>query len=130
MGEMVRDQAKTVAFDENSYMPLPSNLRIGDSVVHGQGLFAKEDIPQGTDLGLSHVFVMHDWDGKVWGTKYWQRTPLGGFVNHSETPNVIAEVEGPRTHFFTKETIKAGEELLLRYEQEAIDKLEAEDKAK
>ena len=130
MGEMVTEEAKTVTFDENSYIPLLPSLRVGDSDVHGQGLFAKEDIPQGTDLGLSHVFVMHDWDGKVWGTKYWQRTPLGGFVNHSETPNVIADVEGTRTHFFTKETIKAGEELLLRYEQEAIDKLEAEDKAK
>jgi len=130
MGEMVTDEAKKVTFDENSYLPLLSSLRIGDSDVHGQGLFAKEDIPKGTDLGLSHVFVMHDWDGKVWGTKYWQRTPLGGFVNHSETPNVIAEVEGPRTHFFTKETIKAGEELLLRYEQEAINALADEDKAK
>ena len=130
MGEMVKDEAKEMTFDENSYMPLLSSLRIGDSDVHGQGLFAKEDIPQGTDLGLSHVFVMHDWDGKVWGTKYWQRTPLGGFVNHSETPNVIADIEGPRTHFFTKETIKAGEELLITYEQETIDKLDAQDEAR
>jgi|TARA_B100001105_G_C22228574_1_gene372954 SET domain-containing protein len=120
MGEMVREEAKTVRFDENSYMPLPSSLRIGDSDVHGQGLFAKEDIPQGTDLGLSHVFVMHDWDGEVWGTKYWQRTPLGGFINHSETPNVLADIEGPRTNFFTKETIKSGEELFITYEHEKV----------
>ena len=120
MGEMVTEEAKTVTFDENSYMPLPSSLRIGDSDVHGQGLFAKEDIPKGTDLGLSHVFVMHDWDGKVWGTKYWQRTPLGGFINHSETPNTIADIEGPAAHFFTIIDIKAGEELFSKYEQEKV----------
>ena len=62
MGEMVTEEAKTVTFDENSYIPLLPSLRVGDSDVHGQGLFAKEDIPQGTDLGLSHVFVMHDLD--------------------------------------------------------------------
>lgn len=120
MGEMVTDEAKTVTFDENSYLPLPSSLRIGDSDVHGQGLFAKEDIPKGTDLGLSHVFVMHDWDGTVWGTKYWQRTPLGGFINHSESPNVIADIEGPRANFFTIIDIKAGEELFSKYEQEKV----------
>ena len=109
MGEMVSDNAKTVAVSM-SYMPLPSSLRIGDSDVHGQGLFAKEDIPQGTDLGLSHIFVMHDWDGTIWGTKYWERTPLGGFINHSVTPNIHVDVEGPRAHFFTTTDIKAGEE--------------------
>ena len=121
--EMVSDNAKTVEFDENSYMPLPSSLRIGDSDVHGQGLFAKEDIPQGTDLGLSHIFVMHDWDGTIWGTKYWERTPLGGFINHSETPNIHVDVEGPRAHFFTTQDIKAGEELFRQYEEAAIGAL-------
>jgi len=118
MGEMVADAAKLVEFDEDSYMPLPSSLRIGDSDVHGQGLFAKEDITQGTDLGLSHVFVMHDWDGEKWGDKYWERTPLGGFINHSETPNIYAEIEGPKVYFFTTEDIKAGEELFIKYEKE------------
>tara|TARA_B110001454_G_scaffold95539_1_gene90656 strand:+ start:109 stop:486 length:378 start_codon:yes stop_codon:yes gene_type:complete len=125
MEDMVSTEVAKVTFDENSYMPLPSSLRIGESNIHGQGLFSKEDIPQGTDLGLSHVFVMHDWDGKVWGTKYWQRTPLGGFINHSESPNIIAEVEGPNINFFTKKKIKTGEELLIRYEHEKITGLTA-----
>ena len=120
MGDMENNEAGKVTFDENSYMPLPSSLRIEDSDVHGQGLFAKEDIPKGTDLGVSHVFVMRDWDGEVWGTKYWQRTPLGGFINHSETPNTIAEIEGPLSYFFTIKDIKAGEELFTKYEQEKV----------
>ena len=119
MGEMVSDNAKTVAVSM-SYMPLPASLRIGDSDVHGQGLFAKEDIPQGTDLGLSHVFVMHDWDGIIWGTKYWQRTPLGGFINHSDEPNCVKSQVRVKPHYdkwtiTVIEDIEEGEELTLKY---------------
>ena len=62
------------------YTPLPTYLEIRPSPIHGHGLFAKEKISKGTKLGISHVY--HDWfqDG-------WIRTPLGGFYNHSETPN-------------------------------------------
>jgi len=62
------------------YSPLPEQLEIRKSSIHGHGLFAIEFIPKGTVLGISHV--AHDLfpDG-------WIRTPLGGFYNHSETPN-------------------------------------------
>ena len=62
------------------YDPLPKQLGLKKSFIHGYGLFAKEFIPKGTVLGISHV--AHDLfpDG-------WIRTPLGGYYNHSETPN-------------------------------------------
>jgi|TARA_B100001146_G_C16075170_1_gene388197 hypothetical protein len=123
MVDMVKETAKTIEFGEGSYMPLPSSLRIGDSDVHGQGLFAKEDIPQGTDLGLCHIFVMHDWDGKEWGSKYWERTPLGGFINHSDDPNIHVDVEGPRANFFTIKNITAGQELFCKYEKGTLERI-------
>jgi SET domain-containing protein len=62
------------------YRPLPLSLEIRPSQIHGNGLFTVDHIPSGTNLGISHVY--HDWfpDG-------WIRTPLGGFYNHSDTPN-------------------------------------------
>ena len=59
------------------YRPLPSNLRLGFSKIHDLGVFAKEKIERGTNLGMSHLKL---------GSRI-IRTPLGGFLNHSETPN-------------------------------------------
>ena len=62
------------------YSPLPKQLEIRKSSIHGHGLFTKEPIPKNIILGISHV--QHDLfpDG-------WIRTPIGGFYNHSETSN-------------------------------------------
>ena len=49
------------------YQALPSRLHIKDSPIAGQGLFAKEDIPAGMVLGMSHLIV----DEVIY------RTPLG-----------------------------------------------------
>ena len=62
------------------YNPLPENLTIRPSLVHGNGLFATQDIPIDTYLGISHVF-------NKGFPQSWIRTPLGGFYNHSDDPN-------------------------------------------
>ena len=59
------------------YKPLPDSLTIKTSGIEGLGLFAKKNIPKGTTLGISHM--------KMNGMLI--RTPLGGFINHSDTPN-------------------------------------------
>ena len=61
------------------YKPLPSSLTIKTSKVNGLGLFAKEALPQATNLGMSHI--------KIGETII--RTPLGGFINHANDPNCI-----------------------------------------
>ena len=43
------------------------------------------------------------------------RTPLGGFINHSNTPNVIKEKVEDRYYLYTIKDIKKGEELTLTY---------------
>ena len=94
------------------YRPLPDSLTIKQSKVNGLGLFAKESIKQGTNLGTSHV--------KVNGTII--RTPLGGFINHSNDPSCVKiELQDDETlktkkwTLVTLRDIKEGEELTLRY---------------
>ena len=61
------------------YKPLPDSLTIKPSKVNGLGLFAKEAIPQATNLGMTHLEI-----GKTI-----LRTPLGGFINHANDSNCI-----------------------------------------
>ena len=108
------------------YKPLPNSLTIKSSGINGLGLFAKEFIMRGTNLGMSHL-EMND---KIF------RTPLGGFINHSDTPNCIktsslettkiVDAEAPNLHtkgpkyivwnLSTLRDIEAGEELTVKYE--------------
>ena len=92
-----------------TYQALPKELHIKDSPIAGQGLFAKEDIDAMMYLGISHVVVDEDI----------MRTPLGGFVNHSEEPNCVKWYEdqgwGRIYYMKTIKEIKKGEELFLKY---------------
>tara|TARA_R100000234_G_scaffold43521_1_gene25752 strand:+ start:28 stop:315 length:288 start_codon:yes stop_codon:yes gene_type:complete len=88
-----------------SYQALPKYLHIQDSPVAGQGIFASQDIPENLLLGMSHIVV----DEEI------IRTPLGGFINHSENPNCKKWLEGSKYYMKTIKPIKKGEELFLKY---------------
>ena len=97
------------------YNPLPDNLQLGASSIHGYGLFANSDIPANTILGISHVH--HDLFPNGW-----IRTPLGGFYNHSEAPNCKLVTNNMDEGFLTEikllqttEDIKKGTELTCTY---------------
>jgi SET domain-containing protein len=90
------------------YTPLDERLTIKPSEIEGLGLFAEEDIPVGDNLGVSHVY------DERFKNKF-IRTPLGGFINHSDTPNVKAYTNADFRYIKTLRHIKAGEELTLRY---------------
>ena len=100
------------------YQPLPPSLTIQTSKVDGLGLFTKEKLSADTNLGMSHIEL-----GKLT-----LRTPLGGFINHSDDPNCVKiesvtreRVNPLYDHDFTKwdlvtiKDIDAGEELTVRY---------------
>ena len=108
------------------YKPLPDSLTIKTSKVDGLGLFAKEGIGQGTNLGMCHLEL-----GQLI-----IRTPLGGFVNHSQDancvkvkllltrqewnhrsdlPNIDYNVDFKKWNLVTLQDIKEGEELTVRY---------------
>ena len=92
------------------YQPLPSGLTVADSRISGQGLFTTRRLVMGTTLGISHYRI----DGE------YIRTPLGGFINHAETPNCERSQVRIRPGFdkwsiMTLEDIEEGEELTLKY---------------
>ena len=89
---------------EVTYKPLPDNLELRPSEIHGYGVFALEDIPAGKMLGLSHI-----------QSPELIRTPLGGYINHSMNPNCIRILEGNRWYLQSIQDIEEGEEITLMY---------------
>ena len=76
------------------YRPLPKELTIKTSSIEGLGLFATEDIKKNSFIGVTHI------RDEQFENKY-IRTPVGGFYNHSNEPNVIRMVSDvlPRLKF-------------------------------
>ena len=100
------------------YKPLPESLTIKPSGIDGLGLFAKKGIAQGANLGMSHVLIG---SGII-------RTPMGGFINHSNDANTVKvelkinhtddpllKVATKKWNLVTIRDIKEGEELTVRY---------------
>tara|TARA_Y100000034_G_C6537301_1_gene231692 strand:+ start:72 stop:365 length:294 start_codon:yes stop_codon:yes gene_type:complete len=90
------------------YRPLPSFLEIKESSIEGRGVFTNIDIPKELTLGLTHVYDEEFPDNLV-------RTPLGGFINHSETPNCKLFKLGRFFFIKTLEDVKTGQEITLKY---------------
>ena len=67
------------------FRPLPKQLTIKNSPIEGLGLFTTEDIKKHSFIGVTHV------RDEQFENKY-IRTPIGGFYNHSNSPNVIRMV--------------------------------------
>ena len=92
-------------FNEESYRPLIDGLTIRESEIDGLGLYATMDFGKDYQFGVSHFL---DGDKLI-------RTPLGGFINHSEEPNCRAvECVGSRVLLALRD-IGAGEELTVKY---------------
>jgi hypothetical protein len=108
------------------YQPLPSGLTITDSRISGQGLFTTRKLVAETNLGMSHVEL-----GKLI-----LRTPMGGFINHSNNPNCVRikslltrqewnhrtdlpddkyDLNFTKWNLMVMEDIEEGEELTLKY---------------
>ena len=91
------------------YKPLPFYLTIKKSEIHGLGLYSLTEIPKDTTIGMTHIEIENDLI----------RTPLGGFLNHSDNPN-CKNVAGfwhqlPVRYLMTSRSIKSGEELTANY---------------
>ena len=108
------------------YSPLPKGLTLGESEIHDIGLFTTDKLIGGANLGTSHIEL-----GKMM-----IRTPLGGFINHSGTPNCVKvkslltrqqwnerndlpndkyDHNFPKWDLVTLRDIDSGEELTVRY---------------
>jgi len=67
------------------YRPLPKELTIKSSPIEGLGLYATVKIKNNIFIGVTHI------RDEQFENKY-IRTPLGGFYNHSNNPNVMRMV--------------------------------------
>jgi len=91
-----------------TFEPLPSSLTIGESSIHGLGLFASTKIVSKTELGITHVKDKRFSHGYI-------RTPLGGFFNHSIIPNCEAVYDGDFIKLTTIIDINHGDEITVDY---------------
>ena len=100
--------AANKTFAKDSYRPLPKCLTIRDNNIDGLGLFATEDITGAVYLGETHF--------KIDAAEDWLRTPLGGFINHSEVSNASIELlDNNLRGLTTKRNILEGEEITVTY---------------
>jgi hypothetical protein len=90
---------------KDTYRPLTDNLTIKESKINGLGLFATKDIPINYNFGITHH----------WLDEECIRTPLGGFVNHSENPNAFIVDDGEIRTMYSVRAIKKDEEILVYY---------------
>ena len=92
----------------STYKPLPSYLIIKESSIEGLGLFTTTNIDNNFRIGTTHILDTRFPNG-------YSRTPLGGFFNHSETPNCKVVYDGDFIYLETINEIMAGEELTAKY---------------
>lgn len=88
------------------------SLEIKKSSVDGDGVFAKENITNGENMGLGFEKVENTGNPD---TDY-MRTNLGEKINHSKDSNVRLFQDNNKFYFFSSRDIQQGEELLLDYE--------------
>ena len=93
---------------ENSYRPLPDIVHLDYSPIEGMGVFAKFDLDGKICIGITHIAPIKKDLGR-------QRTPLGGFINHSDNPNCFIVVETDWSRMYTVRPIMQGEELTVYY---------------
>ncbi len=97
------------------YKPLTDNLTIKKSDINGLGLFAQNDLKIGKILGITHI--------KIGETII--RTPLGGFINHSDNPTCSKRImnssikddltDYQKWYLVVDKDIKVGTELTVKY---------------
>lgn len=96
-----------------SYKPLPNYLTIKASNIHGLGLFAVSKIKKNTMIGITHVLNQEFENNYI-------RTPLGGFINHSNNPNCELRVSnGIYLTLCSTNEIQEEEEITLKYKMYA-----------
>ena len=106
-----------------NYKPLPDGLYIGMSSIEGQGVYTSRALSKGCQLGESHYRIATN-DIPSVNTEENKtimiRTPLGGFINHSDKPNCHRSQVRLKPGFdkwiiTVVEDVNPGDELTLKY---------------
>ena len=99
-------------FNKSDYRPLPRCVTITSSQIDGLGLMTTEKLGADRLIGITHI-----WEAS---RQEWIRTPLGGFINHSDDPNCFIHTHLPaglqwQRDLYTIKPIQSGEELSVYY---------------
>ena len=78
------------------------NIYVGNSYIHGKGLFTTDGLHEGDIIGVSHVTY-----DRVW----YQVFPIGLFYNHSKEPNCVIKTEDNVNLLIANRDIDKDEEL-------------------
>jgi len=82
------------------------NIYVGNSNIHGRGIFTTDGLKEGDVIGVSHVSY-----DRVW----YQVFPIGIFYNHSLKPNCIITTDDNVNLLVTNRDIDKDEELTVDY---------------
>ena len=86
------------------YRPLPYFLTIKKSPIEGLGLYATKDIKANTFIGLTHIYHKDFENNYI-------RTPLGGFYNHSNKPNIARMISNNLPKLRPGDTFESASEI-------------------
>ena len=100
-------------FTDKHYRPLPPCVEVRKSNSEGNGLFTVEDIPGGSRIGITHLILDSKLAKEVGSDTI--RTPLGGFLNHSDTPNSVLITKGSLRVLYTVVPIPKDTEISIYY---------------
>lgn len=109
-----QEQMDKIVTNKDDYLEIELHqygLKMGDSPIHGQGVFATEPFDKGVPLSCSRVGGF--------------RTQLGRYVNHAVRPNCTFEVRESDVLCVTCKDIAAGDELTVNYRELMADRPEA-----
>jgi hypothetical protein len=109
--------------------PVYKSIQIGPSKIHGKGVFSQEPIAKGDVIGVSHIRKNFTKNGQQYQAPF-PSTQLGGYYNHSESPNIQEVDNNDHILLLAKRNINPGEELTSNYYNHNIDDLETPDKFK
>jgi hypothetical protein len=84
--------------------------KVSKSKIHGNGVFASEDIKANIDIGISIPLIEETSDYLLY-----YRNTFGLLVNDSKDPNAKVSKLGKDWHFVSIKQIKKNEEILVDY---------------
>jgi hypothetical protein len=94
--------------------------KVGKSKIHGNGVFASEDVQVQEDLGVSIPLIEEQPESLLY-----HRNTFGLLVNESEDPNAKVVKLGKDWHFVSIKPIRKDEEILVDY-KDYEDKIDLE----
>ena len=103
---ITEEQAQELTQSNLPLMYMPSNellTKVGFSAIHGQGLFAVEDIDAGGRIAPARIGDM--------------KTPAGRYTNHSANPNAEFRLSDQGIDLYAVKPISAGIEITVCYRQ-------------